>query len=42
MVSLAGQMVYWRFGDKSYWDSGGVPAIALSTSIDAGASCGMK
>ena len=37
MVSIAGQIVYWRFGDKSYWGSGGVPAIALRKSIDAGA-----
>jgi len=41
-VSIAGQMVYWRFGDKSYRVSGGVPAIALRKSIDAVASNGMK
>ena len=32
-VSIAGQMVYWRFGDKSYRGSGGVPAIALDAII---------
>jgi hypothetical protein len=42
---VAGQMVYWCYGDTKYRVNGGVPidpSLALTTSVDDGVAYGMK